>query len=458
MLRRAGRRWMRSLGWILLFTFVITLTVGIYIRFFEPERYIADYLLCAVPRQEGQRPAPLSMWMLLQDFDRLLDEDAFRYQIVAETASDGKTFVSARGNAGDHMVTIRAVGQDEQIVTGLANAVGDRLAADAERMLGLASVETVHRAELLPQPGPREELLRTLAAMLISFGLFSLLAVLFGSRREPVCCGHVPEELELSQLGQVADCDKACESCAARLSRSAGKTKKKAADGRLLAHVDRLVREGVAEVAQVIRTDAEQQSSSVAITGVRAEDDAAQLAVLLGQTLADEGYSVLMLEMDGDRPMLGHYLGVSGRVDVVDCLKDSTRLPYALLGTSGKNLHLIDCCHDGETVRKAAASAKCRSFVRDALTIYDYVLIHTPPASFGNGAAAIGSAADRTVLVARDARYTVKELNSLAVGLRQRAVNLIGVVFSGVRKRHLRSIYQDDGRPYRQEGKETAQL
>lgn len=457
MLRRAGRRWRRSLGWILLFTFVITLTVGIYVRFLEPERYTADYLLCAVPAGNDQKPAPLSMWMLLRDYNRLLDEEAFRRQVVAETVSDGKTFISARGTASDHMVTIRAIGRDAEIVTGLANAVGDRLAADSVRLFGVASAETVHRAELLPAPGLREDLLCMLWAMLLSFAVLSLLAVLFGSRRENVCWQQPPEALELPALGQVAECGRACEACAGKLARGAGKTKKKAPDCKLLTSVDRLVREGVDEIALAVRSRADMQSSSIAVAGVRAEDDAPAVAVLLGQTLAAEGFSVLMLEMDGDQPALRRYLGVTGRVDVCDCLKDSTRLPYALMRTATENLHLIDCCHDGETMRKAAASAQCRVFVRNALTIYDYVILSAPPASFGNGAAAVGSAADQTVLVARDSRYTAKELNSIAVGLRQRAVNLIGVVLSGVKPRQLRSVYQDDGKPYRAEGKDEAQ-
>ncbi len=457
MMRRAGRRWMRSLGWILFFTFIITLAVGVYIHFLEPERYVADYLLCAVPAGDEQKPAPLSMWMLLRDYNRLLDEDAFRYQLVAETVSDGKTFVSARGTAGDHMVTIRAIGRDREIVTGLANAVGDKLAADSVKLLGVASAETVHRAELLPQPGLREELMRVVQTMLLSFAALSLLAIFFGSRREPICWQKLPKELEIPALGQVAECGKVCEACAGKHAKNAGKKKKNAEVCKLLTSVDRYVREGIDEVALAVRNRAEMQSSSIAVTGMRAEDDAPAVAVLLGQTLAEEGYSVLMLEMDGDQPSLRRYLGVSGRVDVADCLNDNTRLPYALLRTATENLHLIDCCHDGETMRKAASSAKCRSFVRDALTIYDYVILNAPPAGFGNGAAAVGSAADQTVLVAKDSRYTAKEINSIAVGLRQRAVDVTGVVFSGVKKRQLRSIYQDDGKPYRRAGTDPAQ-
>ncbi len=456
MLRRAGRRWRRSLGWILLFTLIITLTVGVYIRFYEKERYIAEYTLCAVPQQQGQKPAPLSMWMLLGDYNRLLDDDAFRQQVVAQTMSDGKTFISARGSAGDHMVLIRATGRDPEIVTGLANAAGDKLVAESVQLLGVASVSAVQRAQLLPQPGDMHDWWRLFAAMLVSFAVLSLLSMLFGSRREPVGWHHVPDELEIPTLGQIADCEKTCDACAETLARNAKEQKKNQdaakknpkKDCRLLTSVDRLVREGVDEVALSLRAAAEMHSCSIAVTGVRAEDDSAALAVLLGQTLAEEGYSVLMMEMDGDQPSLRHYLGVSGRVDVVDCLEDNSRLPYALLRTNTGNLNLIDCCHNGETVRKAASSARCRAFIRDALAIYDYVILSAPPASFGNGAAAVGSAADQTLLVARDRRYTTKELNGVAIGLRQRAASLAGLVFVGVNKRQLRAVYKEDGKAY----------
>ena len=456
MLRRAGRRWMRSLGWILLFTFIITLTVGVYIRFYEPDKYVADYLLCAVPAQEGQKPAPLSMWMLLRDYNRILDEDSFRYQIVTQTMSDGSTFICARGSAADHMVTIRAAGRDAAIVTGLCNAVGDRLAAESVSLLGVASAETVHRAELHPQTGLVNDLLRMLGTMLAAFGILSLLAMLFGSRREPVCWNRSVVDLELPVLGQVPECEKTCEACTKELSRSA--KKKKPSDCRLLTQVDRLVREGVDEAALAIRSRCGMQSSAIAVTGVRAEDEAPAVAVLLGQTLAEEGYSVLMMEMDGDRPSLRHYLGVAGQTGLVECIKDGSRLPYALLRTNTPNLHLIDCAHDGETIRKAASSAGCRTFVRNALTVYDYVIMSAPPASFGNCAAAVGSAADHTVIVAQDGRYTAKELSSIAAELRQRSAHVMGLVFSCVSKRRIKAVYHDDGKPYKKQGRENIRL
>ncbi len=466
MLRRAGRRWYRSLGWILIFTFIITLAAGIYMYFYEPERCSAEYKLCAVPQQEGQKPAPLSMWMLLRDINHLLDEDTFRRQIVANTSSDGQTFVSAHGSVTDHMVVIRATGTDERIVTGLANAAGDKLALEGTTLLGAASVTTVHRAQMLPAPDRYHNVWRLLWTMVISFAVLSLLAVLFGSRREPVCWYDPPRDLEVPIVGQVAECGRECAACVKEI-RKANRRQKKTKDGekveagcacRLSAHVDRLVREGIDETALLLRANAGMKSCSIAVTGVRAEDEAPAVAVLLAETLAGEGYSVLMMEMDGDQPDLRHYLGVNGQTDVLDCLSDGSRLPYAILATNTPNLHVIDCCHDGEAVRRAAASARCRIFVRDALAIYDYVILNAPPASFGNCAAAVGGAADQMLLVAQDRRYTAKELNSVAAGLRQRSVNLIGIMFAGAKKRQLRTVYQEDGRVYRREGKDAASM
>lgn len=451
MFRRAGRRWGRAMGWILVLTFAVTLAAAIYIMFYEPERYVAEYTLCAVREDDaGKTPAPLSMWMLLRDYNHLLDDEDFRNQVVAEQESDGKTFISARGNATDHMVVIRAAGPDAMIVCGLADAVGDRLVAQSESLLGVSTVRTVSRARLQPQPDEKSDYVRILLAMLATFGVLSLLAVLFGSRRENVGWMTPPPQLEMPVAGQVAECGETCVYCAKKLK------KNKLSDGRLLAHVDRLVREGVEESALFLRSSAGMQSFAMAVAGVRAEDDAPAYAVLLGQTLAEDGYSVLMMELDGDAPSLGRYLGVTGQVDVVDCLTDDSHLPMAILRTPAANLHFIDCCHTGEEVRLAAASPAFRTFVKDALAVYDYVILNAPPATFGSGAALVGSAADQTVLVAREQRYTAKELAGVAAGLRQRAVQLSGVVFTDVKRRQLKGIYKADGKAYRKEGKPAA--
>ena len=200
MFRRAGRRWGRAMGWILLLTFIVTLTFGVYITLYEPQRYVAQYTLAAV-REEGDTPAPLSMWMLLRDYNRLLDDADFRQQIVTVHTSDGQTFISARGTAVDHMVTIQAVGRDPEIVCTLADAVGDKLVAESDTLLGVSAARTVKRARLLPQPTETDVMIRILKTMLITFGVLSVLAILFGSRREPVGWLTPPEQMNLPVMG-----------------------------------------------------------------------------------------------------------------------------------------------------------------------------------------------------------------------------------------------------------------
>lgn len=449
MFKRAARRWRRSLGWILLFSFVVTLAMGIYTYFYEPERYVAQYTLYA---SEGSLTgdalsdtlSPVRMWMVIRDLDKLLDDAEFRAQIVASHPSDGKTYVSARGSILSHMITVRAAGPDAEIVTELANAAGDRLVAMAPQLTGVKDIRTVSRAVRPTEPALPNRPERLVETLLCSFLLFSLLAIFFGSRREPVGWLSHQNVMSVPCMGQVADFEKEAESCARKL----GKMKNQ---GRLCTRVDRLVREGVSETALSLRAAADMQSCAIAVTGVRAEDDSAALAVLLGQTLAEEGFSILMLDMDGDAPALNRYLGVHGNVDTVDCIRDDKMLPRALLGTSMRNLHFIDCCHDGETVRNTAASQAFRLFLEQALEVYDYVILNTPPASFGSGAAIVGSAAHQTLVAASERRYTAKELEGVAAALGRGGAKVSGVVFTGVKKRQLRGVYDDDGRAYRKQ-------
>ncbi len=449
MIRRAARRWKRSLGWILLFTFAVTLAMGIYTYFYEPERYMAQYTLYA---SEGSLTgdalsdtlSPVRMWMVIRDLDKLLDDADFRAQIVATHHSDGKTYVSARGNILSHMVTVRAAGPDAAIATDLVNAAGDQLVEKAPKLTGVQDIRTVSRASLPTEPQLPDRPRRIVETLIFTFLALSLLAVLFGSRREPVGWMSPESAMSVPCMGQVADFEKEAEGCARKL----GKMKNQC---RLSTRVDRLVREGVSETALSLRACADMQGCAIAVTGVRAEDDSAALAVLLGQTMAEEGFSVLMIDMDGDAPALNRYLGVRGQVDTVDCIRDDTRLPQALLGTTMRNLHFIDCAHDGETVRNTAASQAFRLFLEQALEVYDYVILNAPPASFGSGAATVGSAAHQTLVAATERRYTARELEGVAAALSRGGAKVSGVVFTGVKKRQLRGVYDDDGRPYRKQ-------
>jgi len=443
MFKRAVRRWKRSLKWIMALSLVLSLAMAVYTYRFEPDRYVAEYVFYALPADVTEdEEAPVRMGMLVKDYDHLLHDPDFRAQVMENTLSDGKTYLRACGTAEDHMVTIRAVGEDAQIVQGLANAAGEKLVAESDTRFGVSKTDVVSRAELPAEatlPNRPLRILLTFAAALI---VLSVLAVLFGSRREPVGWLTPPERTSVPALGQVADFRSAKNKCLRAL--------RKEKDGcTFFGSVNRLVREGVCQAALSLRACAGMGGGSIAVLGACAEDEAEALTVLFGQTLAREGFSVLMMEMNGADPQLGDLLGVRGQVDVLDCLADDRVLSQALLGTSTRNLHFIDCCHDAESVLHAGASEAFRVFVENALEIYDYVLISAPPTSFGSSAAAIGSAVDQTVLAATEGRYTDRELSGAAGLLARAAARVSGVVYTSVPKKLLRGLYEEDEREYR---------
>lgn len=424
-MRRLGRKWRNALPLICFFCLALTLAMGLYTYGYEPDRYSAAYTFFALPAGVNEDQSALqAARMLARDCDTLLNTETFRQEVLGRVASDGQTYVRAYGMDGTHMIRVEATGVSPDIVSALANAAGEALMTEAQSTLSAGGVREISRAMTPDMPSTPNRPLKVAAMLVGSFTILSLLGMLLGSSRKPIRFHRgKPERLSVGCYGAVQKLDGAVRRV---------QSKKISRECTLHHMVNRLVHENIRQVVLALRAAQEHAGYAVVTAGLAEDGDCAPVTMLMAAELADQGFDVLLIEMNAYTPTLRQLLHTDGGSDVLDCLKDEAALRTAILPTPIPKLCFMDVCHAPGFVSQVAASAAFAQFVSDAAHSFDYVFLNAPPAGTVCDAAMLGAVADMTLVMVEDGALTAEELTQSANDLRRTVRRLDGYILTDV--------------------------
>lgn len=420
-MRRMARKWKNSLPWTLLCCLILTAAMAAYTCCYEQDRYRASYSFFALPAQTYGDSSALELTrMLASDCQALAATEGFRSAVQARCETDGRCRVTVRGVEGAHVLEVEAVGYEPEMVWRLANAAGRELLRRVQSELHAAEAAELEPASL-PEASFAPVRARKILWMLLgSFAACSLLGCAFGSARQPVRAGR-GIDTPLPLYGLVSD-------YRADLRRFFLKRKKPGQAGTLSQYVNRLVKEDIRALALALRTeDARFSVRSLTVTSLRADEGKDSFIVLLASELAQQGFRVLVAELDGHSPRLGELLGVTARSDLYDYLNGAVSLREIILDTPVQGLSFIGLTHGPDAVVSEAASDQFARFLRGASQNHDFVLLSAPPALPFIDAATLGAVTDAVLLLAEDGRYDAKELALASGEMSRLARRLLGI-------------------------------
>ncbi|MGI9629085.1 MAG: polysaccharide biosynthesis tyrosine autokinase [Longimicrobiales bacterium] len=153
----------------------------------------------------------------------------------------------------------------------------------------------------------------------------------------------------------------------------------------------------------------------------------------LASCYGDQGARVLLIDADLRRPQIHKILEVSQEPGLSDVLLEECELPEAVQPSpvNGK-LHVLS---SGSVVNNPAellGSERFERLIRYLRTVYDAILIDTPPVLAVTDAAVVGTVVDGMLVVAR-ANVTDKEALTKAVSeLRRVKAPVAGIILNGV--------------------------
>ena len=153
----------------------------------------------------------------------------------------------------------------------------------------------------------------------------------------------------------------------------------------------------------------------------------------LAATYVENGKKVIVLDLDLRRPKLHRSFKVENKNGVTDVLVGNISLEKAIKHTKSG----IDLLNRGTEVPSPSSlleSAALVEVVNNLRVKYDYVIIDCPPVLAVSDAILVSKLADACLFVV-SARHTEKAAAKEAVNvLKQNNVNLIGVVYTNIRK------------------------
>lgn len=411
------RKWLRALPWMVLACAAACCAMAVYTWRFVPDCYRASAALYAMPKQN----TTFAVRMLASDCRALVETEEFAYQIGLEEGV--RLEVSAAEDS--HLIEIAAAGYNVQAVFETANRAANALQIALETVLQAQNTTMVQLPQLPTQPIGPDRMGRLLWTALISFAFASLLGGCMGEDSRKL--RFQDPSAEAFRLGVMTDTHKE----RLRYQKNIRKNKTR---GMFLQHVDRLTSESIRRsVLEMRRVFAAANARAVVMASVTHNEESAAAAALTASELAQQGFSVLLMEMDAKHAALGELLGVKAKADLVDFFEKHAEQNEMICQTEQPSLCLIDWLHSETELAKVAASQAFSDFLKNACEHFDYVLVHAPAVRESSDAALITLSADEVILTIPDGKLTEKEVLEAADQLRRCGKPALGVLFTGVK-------------------------
>lgn len=192
--------------------------------------------------------------------------------------------------------------------------------------------------------------------------------------------------------------------------------------------------------------------STLTITSSVPNEGKSTIAIALAQAMASNGQRALLVECDMRRRTLAGALGVHTRSGIYSVLSGQVDLSDAVVETSTRTLHFLDCEPHIPNPVDILSSHRFEQFVEQVRSDYSFVIFDTPPLSAFVDAAILSTVVDATLLVVRQNFVRRDELISSFEQLKKADANVIGVVMNyceNEKSDYYYSYYTKDGKKKR---------
>jgi tyrosine-protein kinase Etk/Wzc len=174
----------------------------------------------------------------------------------------------------------------------------------------------------------------------------------------------------------------------------------------------------------------------IVITGPRPEVGKSFMSVNLAAVLASGRKRILLIDADMRRGDLHSYFGVSRHPGLSDVIA-GLDINSAVLREVLPNLDVLPKGSLPPNPAELLMSERFKTMLDHVSSLYDIVIVDTPPLLAVTDAALIGKHAGTTLLVVRHGRHPMPEILESANRLRNVGVALKGVLFTDVPQRRL---------------------
>jgi protein-tyrosine kinase len=195
-----------------------------------------------------------------------------------------------------------------------------------------------------------------------------------------------------------------------------------------------------ADIFRVLRTNVlrqlrENDWNSFAVTSATPGAGKTFVSVNLGIAIAlESNQSVLIVDADFRRPLVGHYLGIKAEFGLADCLTGRTSLEDCLINPGFNRLVVLPGRESSRNASELASSPKMAKLIQEIRSRYQsrIIIFDIPPLFVADDALLLLPHVDGALLVAEDEKNTPEELQHSIHVLEQ--TNLLGLILNKSRQ------------------------
>ncbi len=177
----------------------------------------------------------------------------------------------------------------------------------------------------------------------------------------------------------------------------------------------------------------EKQRKVVLISSAIPGEGKTTVSVNLAISMALKGKKVLIIDCDMRNPTVGKALGIKNNAGMAEYLTTNAPVREIISGTKVENLSVIT---GGTNVKAGYAELlsdkRLGQLVKAASTLFDYVILDTPPCSLLADAAEVGSVADAALVIIRHDFASQEQIMDGVRGLADCGVPIMGCVLNGI--------------------------
>lgn len=156
------------------------------------------------------------------------------------------------------------------------------------------------------------------------------------------------------------------------------------------------------------------------------------LTVNLAVLLANSGKTVLMIDADMRKGALERYVGGAADGGLAELLAGSVSVEEAIRQTRFDGLDFISCGRRPSNPAELLMSSRFANCLHELETLYDVILIDTPPVLAVTDASLVGEHAGASFLVLRSGMHRPIEIADAIKRLKVAGVDLKGGIFNGM--------------------------
>ncbi len=173
----------------------------------------------------------------------------------------------------------------------------------------------------------------------------------------------------------------------------------------------------------------------LSVTSPAAGDGKSTLALNLAISLAQSGKKTVLLESDLRRPKVHKLTGADNTVGLVNILRGEVRLEEAVQSSEVQDLDVICCGSRPKDPAELLAKPSYEAFLNELRSLYDYVIVDTPPILAVTDPAGVAARVDGVMVCMRLSRHTRDLGRRTMDALRDIGATVAGIVINGVEER-----------------------